>query len=79
MNLTRAFIALRIVRKEAGAYPASLDEPVARGLLPAMPVDFYDGKPLRYSREQRLLWSVYENGIDDGGAEKRDLVVTLPE
>lgn len=79
VNLTRAFIALRIMRKDTGAYPAALDETVACGLLPDVPVDFFDGKPLRYSREQRLLWSVNENGVDDGGAERKDLVVRLPE
>jgi NAD(P)-dependent dehydrogenase (short-subunit alcohol dehydrogenase family) len=79
LNLTRAFIALRILRKEMGAYPDSLDEIVRQDLLPEVPVDFFDGKPLRYSAEKRLLWSVGDDGTDDGGVEKRDLVVTLPE
>ena len=78
-SLTRAFVALRILRRETGAYPASLDEVVAKGLLPEMPVDFFDGQPLRYSAEKRLLWSVGEDCADDGGIEKKDIVVTLPE
>ena len=78
-SLTRAFVALRILRRETGAYPASLDEVVAKGLLPEVPVDFFDGQPLRYSAEKRLLWSVGEDCADDGGIEKKDVVITLPE
>ena len=79
LNLTRAFVALRILRLETGAYPASLEEVVAKGLLPEVPGDFFDGQPLRYSAEKRLLWSVGEDCADDGGAEKKDVVITLPE
>ena len=79
LSLTRAFVALRILRLETGAYPASLGEVVAKGLLPGVPVDFFDGQPLRYSAEKRLLWSVGEDCADDGGIEKKDIVVTLPE
>ena len=79
LSLTRAFVALRILRLESGAYPASLDEVVAKGLLPEVPVDFFDGQPLRYSAEKRLLWSVGEDCADDGGIEKKDVVITLPE
>ena len=79
LSLTRAFVALRILRLETGAYPASLDEVVAKGLLPEVPGDFFDGQPLRYSAEKRLLWSVGEDCADDGGTEKKDVVITLPE
>ena len=35
--------------------------------LDSAPLDFFDGKPLRYSASGRFLYSVGENGIDDGG------------
>jgi len=70
--------ALRILRRETGSYPATLDEVLTKGLMPEVPIDLFDGRPLRYSAERRLLWSVYENGADDGGVEKIDLVVKLP-
>jgi hypothetical protein len=79
VGLTRAFIALCLLRREAGAYPDALDEAVSRRLLPEVPVDFFDGRRIRYSPAKRLLWSVSDNGVDDGGAARKDLVIALPE
>ena len=36
-----------------------------------------DGKPLRYLPAKRLLYSVGEDGVDDGGQEPNDLVVPV--
>jgi hypothetical protein len=79
LDLTRTFIALRIVRRETGAYPASLDAIVSCGLLAERPIDFFDGQPLRYSKEQRRLWSIGDAFFDKDGLQKKDLVVALPE
>ena len=79
VGLARAFIALRITRKETGAYPVSLDAAVAAGLLAGEPKDFFSGQPIRYSTERRLLWSVGEDGKDDDGDKRRDLILALPE
>lgn len=79
VGLARAFIALRITRKETGAYPVSLDAAVAAGLLAGEPKDFFSGQPIRYSAERRLLWSVGEDGKDDDGDKRRDLILALPE
>ena len=35
--------------------------------LPAVPLDAIDGKPLRYDVTRAILWSVGDNGVDDGG------------
>lgn len=78
-NMTRAFIALQIFRRETGHYPASLGEVVEKGILDEIPVDLFDGQPVRYSAERRLLWSVSENGVDDDGDKKKDRVFALPE
>ena len=76
MSLTRAFVALRIARKEMGAYPDSL---VATGWLRDVPKDFFADKPIRYSREKRTLWSVGSDSLDDGGDARKDIVLRLPE
>ncbi len=78
-SLTRTFVALRIVKKEAGAYPESLEAAVAKGVLSEVPMDFFSDKPVRYSLEKRKLWSVGPDGVDNGGDAKMDLVLTLPE
>lgn len=62
-------IALERHRLRHGSYPVTLAALVP-ALLPAMPVDFLDAKPLRYRRDPDgtfFLWSVGENGLDDGG------------
>jgi hypothetical protein len=56
-SLLQAYLALRLHHLETGALPATLDDLVP-ALLPAVPRDFADGKPIRYSREARALWSV---------------------
>ena len=35
----------------------------------AVPLDPFDGQPLRYSKERRIIWSVGENLRDDGGSK----------
>ena len=61
-QLALAAIGLERYRLRHGRYPEKLEELVP-GILPAVPVDFGDGKPLRYKRagEQYELWSVWEN------------------
>ncbi|MGA2854987.1 MAG: hypothetical protein ABSE90_12760, partial [Verrucomicrobiota bacterium] len=52
-----------------GNYPADLNSLVPE-FVTAVPLDLVDGQPLRYRRnadETFLLYSVGENGKDDGG------------
>jgi hypothetical protein len=68
-RLTVTAIALKRYHLQHGAYPATLNELVP-AFLPAVPGDFMDGKPLRYRLRPDgdfLLYSVGEDGIDDGG------------
>lgn len=69
-RIARTAIALRIYRRENGHYPETLNELVPK-YLPNLPVDPFDGKPLRYKRLQHgfKIWSVGENMRDDGGVE----------
>jgi hypothetical protein len=61
-------IALELHRRRAGQYPASLSELVP-ALLPALPRDPFDGRPLRYRlRDGRpVVYSIGADRTDRGG------------
>ncbi len=62
-------IAIERYRLCRGAYPESLDS-LAPELLPSPPLDFMDGKPLRYRRTEDAHFLLYAIGTDctnDGG------------
>ena len=68
-RLTVTAIALKRYRLDHEAYPASLSELVP-AYLSQVPADYMDGKPLRYRLRPDggfLLYSVGEDGKDDGG------------
>ena len=80
LELTRLAAALAVFRAEHGQYPAKLTDLVPR-LIRRLPVDHYNAKPIIYKRtsDGYLLYSVGDNGVDDGGSceklkyEGRDL------
>jgi hypothetical protein len=62
-------IALKRFQLKHGNYPDTLSE-LTPEFLAAVSVDPVDGKPLRYHRNADgtfLLYSIGENGVDDGG------------
>jgi hypothetical protein len=64
-----AAIALKRFQLKHGQWPATLDE-LAPEFLSSIPIDPYDGKPLRYHPNADgtyLLYGVGEDGVDDGG------------
>jgi Tfp pilus assembly protein PilE len=68
-GLTATACAVERFRKQHGNYPATLHELVP-ALLTEVPLDIMDHQPLRYrknSDDTFILWSVGDNGIDDGG------------
>jgi hypothetical protein len=71
-NLHIAF-ALAAYRRDAGRYPANLDE-LAPKYLAAVPADLFSGKPLVYrpTGDGYILYSVGTNGQDDGGRSYDD-------
>ena len=76
-RLTQAAIAIRLHEVAHGRRPASLAE-LSPDILPAVPLDPYDGKPLRYDAKRGILWSVGANRIDDLGDEDKDIRLWLP-
>jgi hypothetical protein len=68
-QMTVAAIALKRYQLKHGNYPQNLDSLVPE-FVPTIPLDPVDGKPLRYQPKAGgtfLLYSVGENGVDDGG------------
>jgi hypothetical protein len=62
-------IALKRFQLQHGNYPEKLSE-LTPEFLASVPLDPVDGQPLRYRRNSDgtyLLYSIGENGVDDGG------------
>jgi hypothetical protein len=79
-QMTVTAIALKRYQLKNGKYPASLDALVP-GLVAAVPVDPVNGEPLHYRPNPDgtfLLYSVGENGVDDGGDPALEKGVTGP-
>lgn len=70
-QMTRVAAALAVYRAEQGEYPDTLDALVP-DILAVMPLDVYSGQPFLYERKPDggyLLYSVFENGKDDGASD----------
>jgi hypothetical protein len=74
LDLARTALALERQRLVTRELPECLEELVP-WYLPQVPVDPFDGKPIRYRRRQPgyLLYSVAEDGQDNGGQERDDV------
>jgi len=72
--LLLADLSARAYRAERGQWPASLAD-IVPGCLKAVPVDPHSGKPLAYriAGDRFVLYSVGEDGKDDGGTPGKDL------
>ncbi len=64
-------IALRRYRSVYGELPGAIDRLVPE-FLTRIPRDPADGKPFRYSRAKKILYSAGQDGIDAGGSQKSD-------
>jgi hypothetical protein len=67
-----AGIACERFRRAAGRWPTDLAE-IPKDILPEVPLDAYDGKPIRYRRtaDGVVVYSVGPDLQDDGGAVTR--------
>lgn len=70
VSATQVLLALRAYHMEVAQYPASLDE-LAPRYLAHVPKDPFDGKPLRYSPQKKMIYSVGTDLRDSGGKEAR--------
>jgi hypothetical protein len=71
-------LALELYHREHGRFPDALDELVKAKYLKSIPADpFGKGEPFHYrrdseSRKDAILWSVWTDGIDQGGKLEAD-------
>jgi len=72
-DATLALIALELFRRRHGRWPEHLQELVP-AFLPALPLDQFDGQPLRYRLVdgKPLLYSIGGDRDDDGGRRYTD-------
>ena len=71
LRAMRVFLALRTFEMSHGRPPAILDE-LTPAILASIPLDPFDGEPIRYGREANgswRVWSVGPNCRDDGGLD----------
>lgn len=64
----QTLVALRGYQMEHGSLPDQLEK-LTPDFLPKLPIDPYDGKPLRYSAEKKRIWSIGTDGKDSSGME----------
>jgi hypothetical protein len=69
LQATRTILALRAYQRTHGSLPTELLALVPE-FLNEMPLDPFDGKPLRYSAEKKIVYSVGKNLQDDGGDDR---------
>jgi hypothetical protein len=63
---TRILIALKCYKLEHGELPETLDALVPE-YFEAVPLDDFDGKPMKYSRDKRVVYAVGTDLTDNGG------------
>lgn len=68
----RAVLAMRRFQLDNGRLPTDPNELVP-DYLDAVPRDDFDGKPLRYNREKRIIYSVGKDLKDDGGMTQDEI------
>lgn len=72
LDSVKSSIACELYRRKHGELPESLDVLVP-DFLENVPNDPFDGKPLRYSKEKKIIYSVGENLVDSGGLGEREI------
>ena len=70
LQATRTILALRAYELTHANLPPDLSALVPE-FLDEVPVDDFDGQPLRYSAEKKIVYSVGQNLKDDGGDDTR--------
>ena len=68
----RARLVLQAFRAEHGRLPDRLDQLVP-AYLDAVPRDDFDGRPLRYDPQKRVVYSVGKDLKDDGGMTQEEI------
>jgi hypothetical protein len=75
MRVVAATLAVERFHNVQGHWPLDWNEVKDAGYIAAVPIDFYNGQPLRLKllAEGLIVYSVGPNETDDGGAPFHDL------
>lgn len=72
---TQLLLAIKCYKASEGEIPQSLDELVPL-YISEVPDDPFDGNPIRYSAEDKIIYSV-GNDLEDSGGSEEDLVIKI--
>jgi hypothetical protein len=72
LGLVQLAIALRAHQSATGALPDRLEQLVPT-YLEAIPIDAFDGAPLRYAKDRGVVYSIGDDLADAGGLDATDL------
>lgn len=78
VKATRLLLACKCYKEDRGRLPDCLEDLVPE-YIPEVPEDPFDGKPLRYSASNKIIYSVGEDLRDSGGSEKTDSAESCSE
>jgi hypothetical protein len=73
---TRTLLAMKAYKLDKGRLPETLEQLVPE-YLEAVPIDDFDGKPLRYNAAKKIIYSVGEDLRDDGGMTWEECVAAI--
>ena len=76
LRCLHTILALRAYQRDKGTPPESLADLIPR-YLPTLPIDPFDGTPLRYQPEHQRIYSIGENLHDDNGNTTNDIPFTI--
>lgn len=71
VSATQTMIAMKAYKNDNGDLPNSLEQLVP-DYLSSVPLDYFDGNSLRYSKEDKILYSIGKNLKDNGGSRVDD-------
>jgi len=66
LSATQVMLGLRAFKDHKGHLPNTLEELVPQ-YLEGVPLDSFDGRPIRYSKESQIVYSVGDDFVDSGG------------
>ena len=70
---TRTLLAMKAYKLDKGRLPETLEQLVPE-YLDAVPIDDFDGKPLRYNAAKKIIYSVGKDLEDDGGTTRQEFI-----
>lgn len=65
-RVVQTVVGMKAYRLDNGAHPKTVEQ-LAPDYLKVIPTDPYDGKPIKYIQEKKMVYSIGSNMLDDGG------------